>query len=69
MVSSPGVFTEVVHLFFARELEHVACQTEEHEVIEVHWVPLDEAVTRATGGDIQDAKTVIGLYRAQQMQV
>ncbi len=67
MISSPGVFTEVVHLFFARELEHVARQTEEHEIIEVHWVTLDEALARATGGDIRDAKTVIGLYRAQQV--
>lgn len=67
MVSSPGVFTEVVHLFFARELEYVARQTEEHEIIEVHWVTMDEAVARASGGDIRDAKTVIGLYRAQQV--
>ena len=69
IVSSPGVFTEVVHLFFARELEHVARQTEEHEIIEVHWLSLDEAVARANGGDIRDAKTVIGLYRAQLMRV
>jgi 8-oxo-dGTP pyrophosphatase MutT (NUDIX family) len=68
MISSPGVFTEVVHLFFARDLEHVARQTEEHEIIEVHWLNMDEAVARATGGDIQDAKTVIGLYRAQLMR-
>ncbi len=69
MVSSPGVFTEVVHLFLARDLEHVARQTEEHEIIEVHWVTLDEAIERATRGDIRDAKTVIGLYRAQLLQV
>ncbi len=69
MVSSPGVFTEVVHLYFARDLEHVARQMEEHEIIEVHWLTLDEAIERATRGDIRDAKTVIGLYRAQQMLV
>jgi 8-oxo-dGTP pyrophosphatase MutT (NUDIX family) len=67
MVSSPGVFTEVVHLFFARDLEHVARQTEEHEVIEVHWLSLHEAVARATEGEIRDAKTVIGLFRAQML--
>ena len=65
MVSSPGVFTEVVHLFFARGLEYVASRTEEHEIIEVHWLALDEALTRAARGDIKDAKTVIALFRAQ----
>lgn len=66
MVSSPGVFTEVVHLFFAWDLEYVARQHEEHEIIEVHWLSLDEAIARATSGDIRDAKTVIALFRAQR---
>lgn len=65
MVSSPGVFTEVVHLFLARDLEYVERRAEEHEIIEVHWLALDEAAARAASGEIRDAKTVIALYRAQ----
>jgi 8-oxo-dGTP pyrophosphatase MutT (NUDIX family) len=51
-VSSPGVFTEVVHLFLATGLEHRDVNPEEHEVIEVHWRPLDDTMTsplRQTG--------------------
>lgn len=64
MLSSPGVFSEVVHLFLARELSEVPSANEEHELIEVHWVPFAEAVARAAEGDINDAKTVTGLFRA-----
>ncbi|MHB8346517.1 MAG: NUDIX domain-containing protein [Acidiferrobacterales bacterium] len=65
ILSSPGVFSEVVHLFLARDLDVRPSQPEEHELIEIYWFPLAEAVTRALSGDIQDAKTVIGLLRAQ----
>ncbi|MFL6649982.1 MAG: NUDIX hydrolase [Sulfurifustaceae bacterium] len=64
MLSSPGVFSEVVHLFLAQELSEVPSANEEHELIEVHWVSLAEAVARAADGDINDAKTVAGLFRA-----
>lgn len=64
VLSSPGVFGETVHLYLAQQLTSVPVHTEEHELIEVHWVPLAEAIARASDGDINDAKTVIGLFRA-----
>lgn len=64
MLSSPGVFSEVVHLFLAQDLTEVPSANEEHELIEVHWMRLTEAVARAAAGDINDAKTVTGLFRA-----
>ena len=64
-VSSPGVFTEVVHLFLARELAPVVAQPEVHEVFEVHWLPWAEALARAERGEIEDAKTLAGLFRAR----
>lgn len=63
-VSSPGVFTEVVHLFLATELTQVARGHEEHEVIEVHWKPLAEAVRMAHDGTIRDGKSLVGIFRA-----
>lgn len=63
-ISSPGVFTEVVHLFLAQDLTQVGAQTEAHECLEVHWLPLREALAWADNDQIADAKTVIGLYRA-----
>lgn len=64
VVSSPGVFTEVVHLFLATELTHVEQGHEEHEVIEVHWKPFAEALRMAQSGVIRDGKSVVGIFRA-----
>lgn len=64
VVSSPGVFTEVVHLFLAQVLSPAAATPEHGECFEVTWVPRSEALCRALAGDIRDAKTVIGLLRA-----
>lgn len=62
--SSPGFCTEVIHLYLARELTPVARNHDAHEVIEVHWLPFTGACARAAAGEIEDAKTVIGLLRA-----
>jgi ADP-ribose pyrophosphatase len=64
--SSPGVFTEVIHLFLARDLSAAEARPEEHEVFEASWVPLGDAVALAAGGRLQDAKTVIGLLWARE---
>ena len=64
-VSSPGVFTETVHLYLAEGLDSVKMELEEGELIEVHWVDLQQACRRAVDGDINDGKTVVGLLRAR----
>jgi ADP-ribose pyrophosphatase len=64
MISSPGVFAEVVHLFLARELTATVATPEADEVLEVHWLPLAEAAGRAERGEIEDAKSAIALMRA-----
>ena len=63
-LSSPGVFTERIHLYLATELTAVAIAPEAAEVFEVQWVPLEEAVQRCLQGDIEDSKTCLGLLRA-----
>jgi ADP-ribose pyrophosphatase len=67
MHSSPGVFAEVIHLFLARGLSEVDLGHEADEVIEVHWLPLADAIARCADGTITDAKTLIGLYRAEAL--
>jgi 8-oxo-dGTP pyrophosphatase MutT (NUDIX family) len=64
VLSSPGVFTEVLHLFLATGIEARAAAHEQSEVIEVHWVPFAEAYEWALSGKIRDAKTAIGILRA-----
>src|SRR5688500_2339359 len=64
-LSSPGVFTEVLHLFLAQDLEPATAAPEMNEVFAIHWVPLTEACERALNGDIRDGKTALGLLRAR----
>jgi 8-oxo-dGTP pyrophosphatase MutT (NUDIX family) len=62
--SSPGVFTEVIHLYLATGLAPVAARPEADEVFEIEWWPLGQAVERARNGELADAKTIIGILRA-----
>ncbi len=62
--SSPGVFTEVIHLYLATGLTPVEAAPEEGEVFQVEWWPLELAVERARNGELTDGKTIIGILRA-----
>ena len=67
LLSSPGVFDEVIHLYLARDLTVVATGHEPHESIEVHWLPFAQALHMAQSGEILDGKSVAGLCRAQAL--
>jgi ADP-ribose pyrophosphatase len=62
--SSPGVFTEVIHLYLATNLSPATSTPEAGEVFQVEWWPLELAVSRARSGELTDAKTIIGILRA-----
>ena len=62
--SSPGVFDEVIHLFLAMSLVQGEQRLEADELLEVHWLPLEQALEWAADGRISDAKSIIGLFRA-----
>lgn len=65
MVSSPGVFTERVFLYLARDLSLGTPNIAEDEVIaELQWIPLSQAREWACDGVISDAKSVIAILRA-----
>jgi len=64
IVTTPGFCDEVIHLFLAGQLTEVPAHPEPHELIEVHRVPLREALEQVHGGIIRDAKTMLGLLLA-----
>ncbi len=64
IVTCPGFCDEVLHLYLATDLEDVGSQTQDDEYIEVHWLPFGEALEKAYSGDLQDVKTLVGLFRA-----
>jgi 8-oxo-dGTP pyrophosphatase MutT (NUDIX family) len=63
--SSPGIFTEVIHLYLATGLTDVGSRPDEDELFELHWLPLEEAVAMARDGRINDAKSIIALLRCE----
>ena len=67
VISSPGVFTEEVYLYLARDLSIGETMQEESEVMEVSWIPLSEAITWCDDNTIGDGKTVVALYRAARL--
>lgn len=67
ILSSPGVFTERIYLYLAHGLTACPQALERHEVIEVHWIALREAVAMAHDGRVNDAKSVIGLLRGSAL--
>jgi ADP-ribose pyrophosphatase len=64
MLSSPGVFTEIIYLYLARDLRPAGHAQGHDEIIEIHWLPFEEALSWSLDGTITDAKTLIGLFRA-----
>lgn len=67
-VTSPGIFTEVVHLFLATQLRSVTAAPEPEETIEVHWLPLAAVYDMIARGEIIDAKTIVGMMQLQLYQ-
>lgn len=65
--SAPGFCTEYLHLFLALELEEAPLQSEdEDEAIDLVAATYDEVVKMIEEHQIQDAKTIAGLYRYEQ---
>ncbi len=67
ILSTPGFCDERLHLFLTGVETLGEAQPEADEFLEVHWVPLHEAVAKALSGDIADAKTVVGILRAAKI--
>ena len=62
--SSPGVFTEIIHLFLARDLVPATLAPESDEVIHIEWRPLTDVIAMAHAGELRDGKSLVGIFRA-----
>lgn len=61
---SPGFCEEKMWLYLATDLTETAQRLEDDELIEVVKLPIDRALQMITEGEIEDAKTIIGLMLA-----
>ena len=64
LVTIPSFCDERIELFLAREISYGTPHHEPDEVIRVQRIRVEEAVAMIDRGEIVDAKTVAGLYRA-----
>lgn len=61
---SPGFCEEKMWLYLATEMAPTAQRLEDDELLDVVRMPLRQALEMITAGEIEDAKTIIGLMLA-----
>jgi ADP-ribose pyrophosphatase len=61
---SPGFCEEKMWLYLATELHETQQQLEDDEIIEIVRLPFSQALSMIASGEIEDAKTIIGLMLA-----
>jgi 8-oxo-dGTP pyrophosphatase MutT (NUDIX family) len=67
---APGIFTEVIHLYLARDLAVGAPTPDSDEELELQWYSLADAMARVQSGEWNDGKTALALWRTQyQLQL
>lgn len=64
---APGYSTEKIHVFLARNLTKTQTRMDEDEIINVERVKFSEAIGRIRAGQIQDAKSIVGLRAAESL--
>jgi len=67
---APGIFSEVIHLFLARDLVIGTPAPDPDEELEIQWLPMADAAAMVLRGEWNDGKTALALWRAQyQLQM
>ena len=65
LLPSPGCYGEVLYLYLARGLTFGETHFDEDEFLESERIPFDELVHRCMDGEIEDAKTVAAVLKAE----
>jgi ADP-ribose pyrophosphatase len=60
--TAPGFCTERLTLFLATELQPAEAAAPEDEELELSWMTLPEALEAIEDGQIQDAKSLAGIF-------
>ncbi|MBW2566952.1 MAG: NUDIX hydrolase [Deltaproteobacteria bacterium] len=61
ILPAPGYTDESIHIFLATGLNAVGQKLEDDEILTVQPTPFDKAIEMIKTGEIQDAKTIVGL--------
>ena len=62
----PGYSDERIHIFLATDLQPAERHLDKDEIIQVHEVECEKALQMMRRGEIQDAKSIAGLFLASE---
>ena len=64
--TSPGFSTEVLHIYLALGLHAGECHPDQDEFLNVEKIPLSELSRMVMAGEIDDAKTIVAVLKAER---
>ena len=64
---SPGFCDETLHIYLARGLTRGQASPDEDEFLDVELIPLEKLHSMVMAGEIEDAKTAIGILKAHAL--
>jgi ADP-ribose pyrophosphatase len=64
--TSPGFSCEILYIYLATRLTRGEAHPDENEFLDVEAVPLSALVGMIMSGDVRDAKTIVGILKAQK---
>lgn len=65
---TPGYCSEIIHLYFAKDLKFGRQKPDEDEFLEVVKIPLERLVDMILAGEIRDAKTQTAVLKMDAMR-
>lgn len=66
LLASPGISTEVLHMYLARDLRFGASHPDPDEFLQVRRAPFADLLERVMAGDLTDAKTVACILKVNE---
>lgn len=67
--TSPGFSDERLYLYLAQDLEFTQCRPDEGEIIQAIEYKYEDVLEMINNGEINDAKTICGIMRADMKRV
>ncbi len=63
---SPGYCGEIIHMYYASDLQFGEMNPDEDEFLEVERIPLEKAVDMILNGEIRDSKTQAAVLKVAE---
>ena len=67
IIPSPGCYGETLYLYLAEDLQFGEMEPDEDEFLSLCRTPFADMVARIMAGELDDAKTVVGILKAKEL--